>query len=203
MYEKYRINGDGTPKYDNGEYHIVPERRLEDSTDEWNRRLDGKTGRLPRRKSKKNSSKTAFAPLLCLIGCMTLIIIVNQENISKLNFFNKNLQSSVNTCNLKINTVTSDFGNEFVHPSEGTKFLYVNTTLENLSDNPRHITQNDFTLICDDGQKVKPVNLYSDSNEANLNPHKKLSQNLTFQVPKNYSGDIKIELINYNIKKDN
>ncbi|EPZ58820.1 hypothetical protein H477_1573 [[Clostridium] sordellii ATCC 9714] len=53
MYEKYRINGDGTPKYDNGEYHIVPERRLEDSTDEWNRRLDGKTGRLPRRKSKK------------------------------------------------------------------------------------------------------------------------------------------------------
>lgn len=50
MYEKYKIQSDGTPKYDYQSYTVKPKRRIYENTEEWNRRLKGgKTYKFKRR----------------------------------------------------------------------------------------------------------------------------------------------------------
>ena len=50
MYKNYRIGNDGELKYDAPSYRVVPKRRSNKITDEWQKRLDGYS---PRTHSKE------------------------------------------------------------------------------------------------------------------------------------------------------
>ena len=195
MYKNYKISGDGTPKYDGGGYRIAPERRFKESTDEWQKRVNGDT-RLRRRKPVKKNSGIKVIYLLYVFIFLAIFWIVDTTSDSansKMAINNPN--SNLKNYNLVVNNTRVDFGNELNYPSDGNKFLYVDTTLENLSNASQHIDSQDFTLICNDDQEFKPINIKNQSNDnsSDLNNQNNLSQELTFEIPMNYSGDIRLE----------
>lgn len=199
MYENYKIRGDGTPKYDGEGYHVAPERRLKESSEEWNRRLKGNPGKLRRRKPQKKSSglKVKHIVYLLIFFAIVLLIDIYSDTDSSKSAM-KNQSNTLPAFNLKINGTSSDFGNDLVHPSDGNKFIYVNTNLENLSDDVLHIDPKDFTLICNNNQSFKPTDVQFENNNfvKDVNPHSNVSQNIVFEIPVDYSGDIRLEFNN-------
>lgn len=96
MYKKYKIESDGSPKYDYQSYTIKPERRIYENTEEQNRRLEGgKADRLKRRtetESKSNKSKLfSIGKVLTLIGAIlntyALLILIFKNDDIFLNIF--------------------------------------------------------------------------------------------------------------------
>lgn len=198
MYKNYKIGKDGMPKY-NGSYRVAPERRFEGSSEEWKKRLNGDT-RLRRRKPVKKQYSVKVIHVLCVFAVFFVIWFIdftsNPDNNS-LALINSN--SNLQTFKLVINNTRDDLGNDKLKPKDGNKFFYVYTTLENLSNINQHVDCKYFTLKCDDGSTFKPINLESQlGTSSDLSPHSSFSQELIFEVPANYYGDIRLEFNNSN-----
>lgn len=196
MYKNYKIGKDGMFKY-NDSYRVSPEHKFREFSEKWRKKLDRDTRLLKRTPIKKQYS-VKILHILCVFTIFFVIWFINFTS----NPYNNSLalinsSSNLQTFNLVINNTRDDLGNDKLKPKDGNKFLYVYTTLENLSNINQHVDCKYFTLKCDDGSIFKPINVGNQLNtSSDLNPHSNLTQELIFEVPTNYYGDIRLEFNN-------
>ena len=193
MYRNYKIDSDGTPKYDGTGYHIAPERRSTDSTDEWKKRLKGNTPKAHRRRvSKQNNTSTLKVKhIVYAIALFVFIVILGKASPYRIS--NARLDPSIN---IILSNAITDLGNQFIKPSTGNMFLHVDLSLENLSNNIENINMYDFTLVDENGKSFK-ASYYDYQSQAitkDLTPDSKSIEKLTFEVPINYKGELELLL---------
>lgn len=191
MYRNYKIDSDGTQKYDGTGYHIAPERRSTESTDEWKKRLKGNTPKAHRRRVPKQNSTFTLQVKHIVYAIALFVFIGIFGKTSPYMFSNGRIDPSIN---ITLSSAVTDTGNAFINPSTGNMFLHVDLSLENLSNNIENINMYDFTLIDENGKSFKPsyYDYQSKATTKDLTPDSKSIEKLTFEVPISYKGELEL-----------
>ncbi|MGL4912634.1 MAG: DUF4352 domain-containing protein [Romboutsia sp.] len=211
MYRNYKITGDGTPKYD-GSYKVAPKRRFERNTEEWDKRLSGaKQPYLRRRRiNQQNNEKFTLKVyhiiyLLIFLGVVGIVQSYNKTDFEKVpnntNIVGKAI--GVQDFNITLNNAIIEPGNT---SSQGSNFLYVDLSIENISRDVRYVSMYDIILIDKDGKNLELS--YSDFENENsakeITGRSEVQCKTGFKVPIGYIGELELlfnnkHVINLNI----
>ena len=198
MYKNYKIENDGTPKYNGASYKIAPERRFTGYTDEWKKRLEGNTKALRRRRKKENTFSIKVIHILYVIVFFVFIIIIGKENTTTTMPMNIVKPQEIS---ITLNNAIRDFGNEYTKPLEGNQFLHIDLNFQNTSNDIKKMNMYELILIDDNGQKLNA--LYCDYQSGYITKELMANSNsivrLTFEFPLSYKGNLTLVHENNNI----
>lgn len=201
MYRNYKIRNDGELKYSDISYTVAPERRFNKTTDEWQKRLDGKGPKLYKRRVQKKEKgfRLRVIDTVYIIAFFAIIAIVNKSNIMfslNNNTVNNNAFISGQNTNIdfNFNGATSDFGNEYIKSTAGNYFLHINMDISNGTNNDVAINGDDFKLVDENGTiyQARYIDNQSMSMAKSIVSNHTVGGVFTFQLPTSYKGQFRL-----------
>lgn len=118
-------------------------------------------------------------------------IVTKEEKSSKTEVFNIGDTIELDKFKITVNEVKTTNGSEFIKPQEGNEFLYVDATIENISDKEQTVSSVlMFKVVDKDGRAMKQT-IVENANgqlDGTIGPGRKMTGEYVVEVPKDATG---------------
>lgn len=118
-------------------------------------------------------------------------IVTKEEKSSKEEVFNIGDTIELDKFKITVNEVKTTNGSDFIKPQEGNEFLYVDATVENISDKEQTVSSVlMFKVVDKDGRAMKQT-IVENANgqlDGTIGPGRKMTGEYVVEVPKDATG---------------
>lgn len=118
-------------------------------------------------------------------------IVTKEEKSNKTEVFNIGDTIELDKFKITVNEVKTTNGSDFIKPQEGNEFLYVDATVENISDKEQTVSSVlMFKVVDKDGRAMKQT-IVENANgqlDGTIGPGRKMTGEYVVEVPKDATG---------------
>ena len=118
-------------------------------------------------------------------------IVTKEEKSNKEEVFNIGDTIELDKFKITVNEVKTTNGSDFIKPQEGNEFLYVDATVENISDKEQTVSSVlMFKVVDKDGRAMKQT-IVENANgqlDGTIGPGRKMTGEYVVEVPKDATG---------------
>lgn len=118
-------------------------------------------------------------------------VVTKEEKSSKEEVFNIGDTIELGKFKITVNEVKTTNGSDFIKPQEGNEFLYVDATVENISDKEQTVSSVlMFKVVDKDGRAMKQT-IVENANgqlDGTIGPGRKMTGEYVVEVPKDATG---------------
>ncbi|WP_195939968.1 DUF4352 domain-containing protein [Romboutsia sp. 1001713B170131_170501_G6] len=118
-------------------------------------------------------------------------VVTKEEKSSKEEVFNIGDTIELDKFKITVNEVKTTNGSDFIKPQEGNEFLYVDATVENISDKEQTVSSVlMFKVVDKDGRAMKQT-IVENANgqlDGTIGPGRKMTGEYVVEVPKDATG---------------
>ncbi|WP_207733524.1 DUF4352 domain-containing protein [Romboutsia sp. 1001285H_161024_C4] len=118
-------------------------------------------------------------------------IVTKEEKSNKEEVFNIGDTIELDKFKITVNEVKTTNGSDFIKPQEGNEFLYVDATVENISDKEQTVSSVlMFKVVDKDGRAMKQT-IVENANgqlDGTIGPGRKITGEYVVEVPKDATG---------------
>lgn len=118
-------------------------------------------------------------------------VVTKEEKSNKTEVFNIGDTIELDKFKITVNEVKTTNGSDFIKPQEGNEFLYVDATVENISDKEQTVSSVlMFKVVDKDGRAMKQT-IVENANgqlDGTIGPGRKMTGEYVVEVPKDATG---------------
>ncbi|MDB8789329.1 DUF4352 domain-containing protein [Romboutsia sp. 1001216sp1] len=118
-------------------------------------------------------------------------IVTKEEKSNKTEVFNIGDTIELDKFKITVNEIKTTNGSDFIKPQEGNEFLYVDATVENISDKEQTVSSVlMFKVVDKDGRAMKQT-IVENANgqlDGTIGPGRKMTGEYVVEVPKDATG---------------